>query len=661
MSVGWKFSRSSTDEGRSGGNPSEYTFDHDLPDFVRETLQNSNDAGYNHSGPTEVTYELREFTGDDAREYLRHLQWKPEDAAQDALKDHIEAVADENTDASVRHVYEEIENEGRLVVVTIHDHNTHGLYGPEGGRGPFSALVLDELITEKEGGTGRTGSYGLGKAVLWSWSGLKTVLFNSVPVSTVQGETPPRLIARTQLPSHEADAEAYRYEGQGLFGLIDGSGTSTAASVGDDTIYKWGGGGRPYSVWGNDAAALATELGIDRQSESYGTSVSVLGFCEPGGGSQPSTDEIADEIANEASKWFWPAMLRGDLEVTIETDDDEIQVEPDTCNDVKPFVKCVQNRNNTRDVLEQPGDVGMKTPHFEIEDKTEAALGHDEDEDDLETESGPIEVYARLANPERGGTLANKVALIRGGGMIVKYYDRNRIVYGGRTFHGVVLAGTARSWDDEEPTPADKDIDEYLRAAEPPRHDDWEYTKKLKSEYHRGARSTIEGLQRQLITDAIKELIRETREEGRLVAGRLADRLNIPEGVGEREDRTEREGGGGSQVFDGTSEISFDSTADRWRFSGFARILEDDYEAWEATVTLHRLDEEGNVVGTIPIDRFETTADGLHTEARDDRYLVRGGPRMEKFSFRGKSTSAPSRGETKINVKGRVFVGGLDT
>lgn len=660
MTVGWKFSRSSVDEGRSGGNPSEYTFDHDLPDFVRETLQNSNDAGYDRPGPTEVTYEIREITGDDVEEFMRHLQWNSTDATEDALKHHMEAVAEESTDASVRQVYEEIEIEGRLVVVTIHDHNTHGLYGPEGGRGPFSALVLDELITEKEGGTGRTGSYGLGKAVLWSWSGLKTVLFNSTPQTTPDGETPPRLIARTQLPSHEADAEEYRFEGQGLFGSLNGSGRSTAVSVDDDTIYKWGGGGRPYSVWGDEAAAIATKLGLDRPAESYGTSVSVLGFCEPGGGSQPSADEIADEIATEASKWFWPAMLRGDLEVTIETNDGEFQVEPDRCDDVKPFVRCVQNRHNTRDVLDQPGDVGVQTPDFEIENKTEAALDEDEDEDNLETESGPIGVYARLANPERSGSLTNTVALVRGGGMVVKYYDRNRIVYGGRKFHGVVLAGTARLWSDEDPTPADKDIDEYLRAAEPPRHDDWEYTKKLKSQYERGARSTIEGLQRQIITDAIKNLIRETRDEGRLVAGRLADRLNIPQGVGEREDEAKGKGGGGPQVFNGTSEISFDGTADRWTFSGFARILEEDYEAWEATVTLHRLDEEGNVVGTIPIDRLDTENQALQTESRGDRYLVRGGPETERFTFDGESTSAPPRGETKINVKGRVFVGGLD-
>ena len=662
MAIGWKFSRSSTDEGRSGGNPSEYAFDHDLTDFVRETLQNSNDAGYRVSGSTEVTYKLRELTGDDLRQFLRHLQWESEDASEESLKDHIDAAAKANTEASLHHVYEEIENEGRLVVVTVVDRNTHGLYGPEGGTGPFSALVLDELITEKKSGSSPTGSYGLGKAVLWSWSGLKTVIFNSVIETPDVGEDPtnehdsPRFIARTQLPSHEAESEKYRFEGRGLLGSLDGSRMSTA--VGGEhgsTIYKWGGGGRPYSAWGEEAAELAKKLGLDRPNETPGTSVSVVGFCEPGGDSQPSLDEIGEEIAEEASKWFWPAMLRGDLEVTVDIGNaDSTEVEPDTCSDVKHFVRCVQNRNNTRDVLEQPGDIGVATPHFEIEDKSEMDL--EDEEDDPETESGPIAVYVRLADPDRSGKLANKVALIRGGGMVVKYYDRNRIVYGGRDFHGVVLAGTARPWTDNEPTQADRDIDEYLRAAEPPRHDDWEYTKNLKSKYRSGTKSSVEGLQRQIVTDAIKNLVRETREEGRLVAGRLADRLNIPEGRGNDRRGGNQESTSGPQVFDGTSELSYDSSDDRWKFSGFAQILVGEYEAWEATVTLHKLDEEGNIVGTIPVSYLETTPDDLYGENQGDRYLIRGGPDVENFRFRGTSATRPSRGETKINVKGRVFV-----
>lgn len=658
MSIGWKFSRSSTDEGRSGGNPSEYAFDHDLKDFVRETLQNSNDAGQDISETTKVTYSFRELTGDDLKIFLDAIDWDDSrsEPARETLRDHIVRVADADEDTTVSHVLDEInKNDGRLLTVTVKDENTHGLYGPEGGEGPFSALVLDELITEKEGGSGAGGSYGLGKAVLWSWSGLKTVFFNSVPRDT-KNEEPPRLVGRTQLPAHESDADQYRYEGRGLFGKVDAGSTPTAISSADGSIIqKWGDGqGRPYSAWDGPASDVAEAMGISRADDIEGTSVTVLGFCEPGGKSQPSPESLATDVAREASKWFWPAMLRGDLEVAVETKEEEIQVEPDTCEDVKPFIRCIQNRNNTREVLEQPGHVAVQAPIFEIEDKDA------EDGEEIKTENGPIQVYARLANPENSGNLSNKVALIRGAGMVVKYYNRNRIVYGDREFHGVVLAGKSRQWKDKEPTDADEDIDDYLQAAEPPRHDDWEYTKNLKSTYGTSTRSTIRDFQRDLITDAIKKLVRQTREEGRLVAGRLADRLSLPEGRGKGIDTDKGPGGGGSPVVQGTTEISFNSEDERWEFSGFVQIEEDEYEAWQATCTLQKIDEDDHVQGTIPIKQLDCGEEGVYIDDGLDEPIIRCSPDHESVRFSGVSETHPFRGETKIRVIGEVFKGGLE-
>lgn len=654
MSAGWKFSRSSTDEGQSGGNPSEYAFDHDLTDFVRETLQNSNDAGQDIDETTEVNYKLRELSGDELDSFLSEIQWDS-GTTSDTLGEHVDRVAGTSADSTLSHVLDEVRGEGgemgRLLVVTVEDRNTHGLYGAEGKDGPYSALVLDELITQKEGGSGSGGSYGLGKAVLWSWSGLKTVFFSSYPDRT-EDDTPPRLIGRTQLPSHESDSDAYRFEGGGFFGDVDSSSSMTAVSSdGDEVVYKWGdGGGRPYSVWGQEAADLASALGMERDSSTTGTSVSILGFCEPGGNRQADPEEIAAQIAEEASMWFWPAMLQGELEVTVETRDDQIDVEADRCDAVRPFIKCVQKRHETRDILDQPGDVGLRTPTFEIEDKSAS--------EDPETEDGPIGVYARLANPDYSGGLANHVALIRGAGMVVKYYNRNRIVYGGRTFHGVVLAGKARSWTDDPPTSADEDIDDYLKAAEPPRHNDWEYTKNLKSKYEHVTGGTIKGLQRTIITDAIKELVRQTREEGRLVAGRLANRLNIPDGRSEGGDGEPENGGGGARVFEGTSDIEFSVSEDRWQFSGFAHVIADEWEAWEVEIKLRQIDEENHSVGTVPIESgsLDISRDDVWYDDSGDTVTVRGGPDVEEFSFSGYSMIDPFRGETQVDVSGDVFL-----
>lgn len=659
MSIGWKFSRSSVDEGRSGGNASEYAFNHDLKDFVRETLQNSNDAGQDVEGKTQVNYKLRELTGDDLSSFLDALQWMS-GTTDDTLQGHTEAVSRANTDTTLSHVYHEMvdEDDARLLVVTVEDYNTHGLYGPEGGDGPFSALVLDELITQKEGGSGSGGSYGLGKAVLWSWSGLKTVIFSSNPdPDRLNGEKPPRLVARTQLPSHESGADAYRYEGRGLFGDVGASPSVTAVASGqDDVVYKWGDeGGRPYSVWGDESAELSERLGMGRTEDGYGTSISILGFCEPGGNTQASVDEIAEGITEEASKWFWPAMLQGTLEVTVETDNETVEVEADTCEAARPFIDCVQKRHETREVLEQPGDVSVRTPEFDIQDRDSSSISEGED---AMTQGGPIAVYARLADPDDPGPMSNHVALIRGSGMVVKYYNRNRVVYGGRSFHGVALAGKARTWTDGEPTDADVDIDDYLKAAEPPRHNDWEYTKRLKSNYESGSGTTIKNLQRRIITDAIKDLVRQTREEGRLVAGRLANRLNLPEGKGEGGDGDGGGGGGGSQVFSGTSDIEFDAETDQWEFSGFATIEVDDWEAWEVEVELRMKDEENRPVGTVPIESgsFYSETDGVWFDDSGDTVTVRGGHDVDRLSFSGRSMSNPFRGETEVNVSGRIFL-----
>lgn len=449
----------------------------------------------------------------------------------------------------------------------------------------------------------------------------------------------------------------FRFQGRGLFGDLGRGGSSVAVDeVDGDLIYKWGDrSGRPYSMWGSDADERATRMGA-RPLDGTGTNVTVLGFSDPGSGEQPDPDELATEMAKLASKWFWPAMLRGTLEVTIEAPSETIEVAPDTCKDVTPFLQCLRNRNAAGNVLEGPGSVAVKSPTFEIEDKAADAIDQDEDPT---TASGPVDVYVRLADPEREKAMTNKVALVRGSGMVVKYYDRNRVVYGGRDFHGVVLAGEARPWTDGTSTQADSDIDDFLTAAEPPKHNDWKDTKRLKEQYERGARGTVLDFQRSLITEAIRELVRQTRREGRLVAGRLAERLNIPDGRGEGTVGGPGDGGGGSSAVQGTAEISYDHTADRWHFSGHATVKESDYDVWEIEVKIRRLDEERRTVGTVPINSI--TVSGVESAYRDisgDVAVVRVGDDVSGFSFRGESDVDHDRLEVTIDVNGAVFMRG---
>ncbi|MCH7551401.1 MAG: ankyrin repeat domain-containing protein, partial [Proteobacteria bacterium] len=110
------------------------------------------------------------------------------------------------------------------------------------GDSHFRALCKDTLYSHKQS-EGAGGSYGVGKSVLWAFSGLSTVLFNSVLSKDPRGFRSPRLIGRAELPSHGVSDESW-YSGPGWFGI--------RADV--------TGGARAESVWADAAALLASEL-----------------------------------------------------------------------------------------------------------------------------------------------------------------------------------------------------------------------------------------------------------------------------------------------------------------------------------------------------------------------------------------------------------------
>lgn len=664
MSLGWKFSQASTEDGRSGGDPAAYAFENDLEDFVRETLQNANDAGpENEDEPVRVTYHLKEYSGSDLQDLFAAIDWeeKVDDDSQteEYLKNHLQTVADSGQDDSLARFLDKLEDGGSLLAVTVADINTHGLFGGEGGSGPFSALVLDDLVTENKG-SGAGGSYGLGKAVLWSWSGLSTVLFTSQP-RDCDGNEPPRFIARTQLPSHEMDDDRYRYLGRGFFGHLEESERDVRIDSEGETRYKWGQTpGRPLSAWGDEAEVIVDRIGIP-SVDTEGTSISVLGFCPPGSDNQPDIDELADDIAQEASKWFWPAMLRGTLEVNIETNSGTHVVDTKECEDVIPFVECIQSIESTVEVLDKPGDVAVTSPTFEIPNKKPGAT---EEEENPETEDGPIGVYARLTDPERDLGLKNRVALVRGSGMVVKYYDRNRIVYGDRTFHGVVLAGEARAWGGE-PTQADRDIEKLLTAAEPPTHKNWEKTRNLLEQYvEEDAKSCINDFQKGLVTNALKSMVQVSREGGEFVAAGLAERLSLPEagaekgpgsgGGGGGEGGGGGRGGGGSPTVTGGRSVTFDHDENRWSFEGDIDVGIHPHGVWELRIAIQQLSEEGNVVDEIRVGVVNCENDDVYVDDTGTEALLRAPAHVDTIKFDGRTVVDRERLQTQLNIGATV-------
>jgi len=76
----------------------------------------------------------------------------------------------------------------------------------------------------------------------------------------------------------------------------------------------------------------------------------------------------------------------------------------------------------------------------------------------------------------------NHVGFTRGRGMITRYVTKSNVVVGARPFHAVFLAGTLVG--DGLPEVA---VEQFLRLAEPPAHDTWEFNDDLRELYARGA------------------------------------------------------------------------------------------------------------------------------------------------------------------------------
>ena len=81
------------------------------------------------------------------------------------------------------------------------------------------------------------------------------------------------------------------------------------------------------------------------------------------------------------------------------------------------------------------------------------------------------EAIVLITEADEDDNNTNRVTYIRGSHMVVREEVVASLPMGSRNFHAVVLVGLAAG--DE---PADKAADRFLRAAEPPAHDNWEVT-----------------------------------------------------------------------------------------------------------------------------------------------------------------------------------------
>jgi len=477
--IGWSFDSLGASGAIQGGIPMSYVFQSNLDTFVREVLQNSLDQKEG-SGLVSVEFSFHTLTGQRKEQLLQEVNWND-------LSPHLEGASRGDSIAAKESAIALAGlNAGPLDVLCIKDSGTKGLAGGETERGSnFTALCKNTLDTT-EARPHRGGSYGLGKAVLWSFSSLSTVLF----CSRIESEQDHglRYFGKTELPYHET-SDADDWDGRGFFGKT---------IVGDK-------GPRAESLWDSEAEAKASETLLSRSpSDGHGTSILILGFDEPLEEERRELKDVAEQVVESASRWFWPSLCTINPTLAVEAvvfhnEKEMYRQKAGVTPEVAPFV-AVYDAMDTVDRVGSPGQVAIKTlslliPKRNLKDGA------------IKDEVG-AELSLKVGRPMAGGEskeFPNRVALIRGAGMVVEYRRPTRGPIDDGSFNAVLLAGL-RHGDSE----TDGDLEEFLRTAEPPSHREWTATQKVRVEYLRGSKSRLDTLFRD-IDNGISELCEEPR------------------------------------------------------------------------------------------------------------------------------------------------------
>jgi hypothetical protein len=549
----------------TGGIPSAYVFRPDLDTFVREVLQNSLDARKSLSeAPVEVKFTFRQLHGEDRKRFLDTIDWS-------YLQIHLQAVAGSHTAMStpLANTLTALRY-SPLTILRIDDSGTEGLTGDEDSPGTnFSSLCRNILDTTKDAPS-KGGSYGLGKALLWQFSTLSTVLFSS----RIEEDSPKqfRFFARAELPSHIA--EQTRWNGSGWYGFAE-------------TVPN---GKRAVSIWDEAAEKITRSIHLYRPAQlGTGTSVMIVGFHEPAQEEARPLTVVAQDVLNSAAKWFWYCMISDtpSLKVLAEVyEGHELSFRGESIpgRELEPFIKTVLAESTVSKAFHS-GEVAEKELAFRIPAKKSGESPEVETALNFRLNRGEDDSEEAFWN--------NRIALIRGSGMVVEYRSPSKKL-AGIPFCGVLRAGNARGLSE-----ADYALENFLKDAEPPAHDQWKATERIQEEYRKGSKSRLDKLWKDL-DEAVVELC---GQEVRLDA-------EAPEVLARlfRKDRTQSNGSCLKQSDQKLQLTGLDAFFDAgvWRFSGRVTQPSTSKRSWSFSL-LVRLDSETGEGEKLLIDHLTTT------------------------------------------------------
>ena len=547
----WTFDPPPPSGSIQGGVLATHVFRPDLDTFVREVIQNSRDQIKDEL--VTVRFIFERLDGSLKEEFLSAIRWQQ-------LREHIVGAAEAGFPTISPRLAEGLQcvEDSALTILRIEDYGTVGLVGGESELGKnFGALCKNTLDTCEDRPL-RQGSYGLGKAVLWSFSSLSTVLFSSIVDDNSTNRF--RFIGRSELPYHPAGSR--QWNGPGWYGRSEVTGNQLVRAI---------------STWDAAAEQVATGAHISRDLErGTGTSILVAGFDEPREEQARPLRDIASDIARSASKWFWPSLKEPDprLAMHVEVYDNGVEIynqKVQVSTEEAPFVMALSATQFT-EKLEQQGDVSLEMLPFRIPARKSYTGGDETPECDVQ-----LALRVRQSGTEDNPELRNKIALVRGAGMVVQYRSV-AVPLSDKKFHGVLLAGLVKG-----DTEADSAAERFFRAAEPPEHKEWDgVTDRVRAEYRRGAPTRIQDLWRRIdlaLGKMCQEIIPATSEGPE----RLARMFRIGG----------RGGGWGGPANFRVTGVTAHLDGDIWHYNGRVTRQSEATKPWEFTVGIWLAGETG--------------------------------------------------------------------
>ncbi len=574
----WIFPERHPQDFQEGSDGNQKAFDGTIDSLLREAIQNASDAKWPMYSDNDTKVKIKvtaiKLTGAKKDKYLKTMGWSD-------LKMHVESVAKNTTlgadllPLSLKEGLQKIKN-GPLYLLRIEDFNTSGLFGYEEANDEDETPNAFRAVHFAAGHSvnkliGSGGSFGMGKYALMKGSLIKTVLYNSninkskgsflekskdVSLETfTNGEYKNRFLGRTVLGSHAIDENKYGKEG--WFGSShDVEQMNTSGYINKHTIAK--------SHWAEDS--FVQDLYLDRNEA--GTSVIIVGYDPEKDFDNYDIDlsEIVEEMKRKIAINFWPAMskkksLPGGIEIEVGgIENGNVKEDFEVLNPknyvasyhtlykfYEDYLEDPTNDLNQNEELRGPKDTAARVINFSIP-KSNSSLTERYKHQSTEHD---VALLVKYVDPVTDGNineeLLNKISLIRGPGMVVKYEfgdhstpGRGKVKRYNKDFIAIALVGAFVQNPLKE---IDAQIAEkFFTNCEPPHHDRWEDKAPAFDVVYRGVRGAKKLFSENMdkLRDTVSDLLREEFEVTSNIPREMKMMLTFP-GEGKAQGETDKE------------------------------------------------------------------------------------------------------------------------